>query len=356
MDIQAYLSDKLGKMLFLEVKKEKIGKIFDQEVMENVYFPIRAERVTEKVKQGETFEKIPLALFVEGMFYVLGADKKFKYNEVYKKILNKHKENINYIKGIIFKEVKDKNYDEAYILLKGLIEIENNIENYNKLFMIAEHLRGYEKMYKEDELLVIEEAKQIGDYANPYYYEALIRNEDKDYMKALYCINTYISKGGDQTSEVLDIKHSLENARKYEKGTEYLYKNPKQALEYFLPLLDEFNEDTTLLYYIGTAYRMTGNYNKAIYYLNQALTIDTDLVQVVNELGINYASLGEFNTAIKYLRKAFEATRAIEICTNLIMCYYNSGDLKQAKLHLEIAEKIDAKDEIVIKMKKILNE
>ncbi|MNI79377.1 Tetratricopeptide repeat protein [compost metagenome] len=71
-------------------------------------------------------------------------------------------------------------------------------------------------------------------------------------------------------------------------------------------------------------------------------------------MGINYASLEDFENAIKYFRKAFEATRDIEICTNLIMCYLNSGDLKQARLHLEIAEKINKDDEIVKEIKEYI--
>ena len=70
---------------------------------------------------------------------------------------------------------------------------------------------------------------------------------------------------------------------------------------------------------------------KAIYYLNDSLAISSDYVEVINELGINYACLGEYETAIKYFRTAFEVTKSIEICTNLIMCYLNIGDNKQAK-------------------------
>ena len=54
--------------------------------------------------------------------------------------------------------------------------------------------------------------------------------------------------------------------------------------------------------------------------------------------------------AIQYFRKAFEVTKSIEICTNLVMCYLNVKDFEQARIHLDIAKKIDAKDEIVIQL------
>ena len=36
------------------------------------------------------------------------------------------------------------------------------------------------------------------------------------------------------------------------------------------------------------------------------------------------------------------------------MCYLNTGNLKDAKLHLEIAKKLDKDDEIVKKIEKVI--
>ncbi|MNP49592.1 Tetratricopeptide repeat protein [compost metagenome] len=119
-------------------------------------------------------------------------------------------------------------------------------------------------------------------------------------------------------------------------------------------MLDRFGDNPSLFYYVALCYRKLENYEKAIYYLNESIAIDSSIVETINEMGINYASLEDFENAIKYFRKAFEATRDIEICTNLIMCYLNSGDLKQARLHLEIAEKINKDDEIVKEIKEYM--
>lgn len=119
-------------------------------------------------------------------------------------------------------------------------------------------------------------------------------------------------------------------------------------------MLDEFKEDVVLNYYIAVGYRIIGNYEKAIYYLMEAINIDSNMPEIVNELGINYASLGNFDKAIEFLRKAFEVTKSVEICTNLIMCYINSGKIEDAKNHLEIAKRLDPKDEIVLQLEGIL--
>ena len=100
---------------------------------------------------------------------------------------------------------------------------------------------------------------------------------------------------------------------------------------------------------------MIANHEKAIYYLNEALNIDSSIVEVVNEMGINYASLGNYERAIAYLRKAFQATKSVEVCTNLILGYLNSGNLKDAKVHLEIAKKLDPEDQVVVELEGIIN-
>ena len=80
----------------------------------------------------------------------------------------------------------------------------------------------------------------------------------------------------------------------------------------------------------------------------------TSLLEVINELGVNYACLGDFETAIKYFKKGFEASKDVEICTNIVMCYLNLGDKENAKLHLDIAKKLNSEDDVVVELDRIL--
>ncbi|WP_234119196.1 tetratricopeptide repeat protein [Clostridium hydrogenum] len=354
MSISEEFKEKVSKLIFLEFKKESIYNIFKVEVSENIYLPLRAERVIDKVKSGEKFKDIPLSFFVEGMFYVLGGDSSFKFNNIYLKILNNNKaEFMKYVKGIIVDEIKNKTYEDAYIMLKGLIEIEGTEENFDKIMMLSETIREKKSEFQEEELVIIEKAKKLKNYANPYLYEAYIKNENKDFEGAWYCINTYIEYGGEATNKISEFKNSIGFIRSYEKAKAIIYDEPKESLKLFVSLLDEFEDDAILNYYIGMNYRIIGNHEKAIYYLNEAMALDSNVVEVFNELGINYAAINEYDKAIQYMRKAFEVTKSIEICTNLIMCYLNKGDITQAKLHYEIAKKMDSNDEIVIKLKNV---
>lgn len=354
MDSSTFFKEKLATLLFLEIDKKKMYEIFHVCVEDTVFIPVRPENLAGSVKNIEDASLVPISVFVEGMFYELGADSDFKYSSIYKSILLSLKESIPYIKGCIYKEVKKEKYDNAYLLLKGLLCLENNKDNFSKLFNVIECIRINNQYIKDEELNMIEKAKLIKDYPLPYYYEALIKKDNGDFDGALFCINSYIQNGGEETKEITELKCTLKSIVDYEKGKELAFTDPKSALSYFIPLLDEFGDDPSLYYYIAVSYRILQNSEKAIYYLNEALAIDKDFIDVINELGINLACIGDYESAITYFRKAFEVTRSIEICTNLVMCYLNINDIEQAKTHMEIAKKIDPKDSVVLELESVL--
>ena len=354
MDVKTYFSEKLAALLFLEIKKN--SKINDLVISNDIYFPVRTNEIIQKVKKKEDFKNIPVNLFIEGMFYVIGADEHFKYNEEYKKIINTVPNSTGFIKNVIFKEIKDENYEEAYIILKGLLVIEESIDNYDKIFLLVDKLRLNNIMFKEEELKLVEKAKNITHYSNPYLYEALVLNSENKHDLALMALRNYTMNGGEQTLDVIELKNSLETITGFEKAKELVPTNPKEALKILIPLINQLGDRPDIYYHCAVAYRVLQNYEKAIYYLNEAVALDKDLIEVINEFGINYACLENYEMAIQYFRKAFEVTKSIEICTNLVMCYINVKNFDQARIHLEIAKKIDAKDEIVIDLEKLFTE
>jgi tetratricopeptide (TPR) repeat protein len=342
MDMKSYFSDKLDKFVFLQINGEE------------AYLPVKSGSIIDDIKEKGDLEKIPFSYFLYGMFFMLGADNTFTYRDDYIRIIKKTEGSTRYIKGKIAEEIKQGNYEDGYILLKGLSQIEKNKDVFDKLIMVLEELKIKNPAFAEEEMAILEKAKEIPGYEKPYFYEALLKRDIKDYRGAMEAISKYIEISGTSDKEVIDFKEDLSKSADYEKGKELIYDDPKGALKLLIPLIDQFPEDATLLYYIGVCYRILENYEKSIYYLNQALELDNDLVQVVNELGINYAKLGDFDTAVKYLRKAFEATKSAEICTNLVTCYLEMGKLEDAKAHLALAEKLDPEDEIVQELKKMI--
>ncbi|GCD11340.1 tetratricopeptide repeat protein [Clostridium tagluense] len=352
MDIKTYFSEKLSALLFLEIKKN--SKINDFVILDDIYFPVRTNEIIEKVKKKEDFDNIPVNLFIEGMFYVLGADEHFKYTDEYKKIINTIPNSIGFIKGVVFKEIQNENYEEAYIILKGLLTIEENTENYDKIFLLVDKLRSTNSMFKQEQLKLIEKAKKITNYSNPYLYESLVFNSEMDHDAAYIAINKYVESGGELTAEVIEHKSNLKTIASFQKAKELIPTSPKDALQILIPLMEQLGDRPDIYYHSAVAYRILQNYEKAIYYLNEAEAIENDLIEVVIEYGINYACLENYELAIRYFREAFEVTKSIEVCTNLIMCYINIKDFDNARVHLDMAKKIAPLDEIVIQLEDLL--
>lgn len=356
MNLKAHYSEKLSKMLFLNIRKEKLKEIFNIELKEDIYIPVATEQLASKVKSGDLLDIIPMSFFIEGMFYVLGADPYFKFNEYYKEILLKGKDTDKYIKHKIAKDIKNKLYEEAYIKLKGLCTIEAREDNFSKLLFLCDKLRVSSNMYIEEENELIDKCKKFNEnFAEPYLYEGLVLRDKGDFNKAYYCINTYLSKGGENTKEITDLKESLKLVNEYDKAKTMVDEEPQEALKILIPLIDTLGDTAEIYYYIAVSYRNMGNHDKAIYYLNDALAIDSNAVEIINEAGLNYASIGEYEKAISYFRTAFSYTGSVEICTNLVMCYLNINDIKQAKAHFKMAKNLDPKDEIVLQLESIIS-
>ena len=353
--------DKLSKILFLEMKKDGFKKsinIPDNVKFKNddLYMPISAEYVADNANNEIKLSNLPIYYFIEGMFIAFGADKNIKYNEDYGMILSYIPDSEECVKSLIADRIKKNRLEDAYILLKGLYRYTKEEEILTKLLAVGETIRQNDSSFAELLLEDIDECKENFEKSpEPYLYNALILKDKGDYKGAEVEINEYINKGGKKTPEIEQIGTDINNISHFEKAIDYLKDEPKKAIELLLPLCEEFKENPLVYYYLGVGYRKIENYQTAIYYLQKSLSLESGSLEVVNELGMNYASLGDYEEAIKYFRKAFEASKEVEICTNIVMCYINLGDKEQAKLNLDIAKKLAPDDEIVIEIDQMLN-
>ena len=350
---RSLLSSKLSNFIFLDINKNTLQRIFNVSLEDNVYLPIRANMIIDEIKLNNNLDEIPVKYFVEGMYYVIGCDEEFRYVTAYKEIINANEWCPLTVKAIIAEYVKKEEYLESYVLLRGLFATNLEGDIYNKMMWAFNNALKKNKSYIDEYKDLIDLGKDM-KFTMAFFYESLLYNEEGKYGDALNSLNLYYSYGGSAETEIAEYNEKLKLLADFEKGKENIHTNPEQALKLLLPLLDEMEKDALLYYYIAVAYRNIGIYQKAIYYLNEAISIDKDIIELYNELGLNFACLGDYNTAITYFRKVFEVTRSVEVCSNLIMCYINIGDTKQAKLHLEIAKKIDEDDEILKDIERLL--
>ena len=362
MDYKSLFKEKLGKLLFLEIDWNKFKESINipQNIKlktPDIYIPISSKYVTSNVENEIKINNLPIFYFIEGMLLALGADENLSYLEDYIIILNNIKDSEKCGKSLVADNIKNGDLVEAYLLLKGLYLSTGDEEYYKKLLLVGEAIREKDSSFNEVFLVEIEEGKkEYIDMPDPYLYKAMILKDKGDFKGAQVEINEFVRKGGTITEEIKGIMVDIENISSYEKAIDYLDKEPKKSIKIFLNLLEEFDKNPLIYYYLAVAYRKIENYEKAIYYLNESLAIESGILEVVNELGINYACLGSYEEALKYFKKGFEASKDLEICTNIIMCYINLGDKEQAKLHLDIAKKINPEDEIVCKLDRMLRD
>lgn len=361
MDYNAEFKEKLGKLLFLEMDKKGFKESINIPSYvdfknKDLYLPISPEYITSNVNNEVKIKNLPIYYFIEGMFFAIGADENLRFNEDYELILTYIKDTENCIKSIISKKINDDKLIDAYLLLKGFYRYSKDIDIMRKLLLVGESLREKDSAFKEILLQDIEYCeKNILKISETYLYKALILKDDKDFKGAKVAINEYLNNGGKITEDVNILIEDITNISNYEVAIEHLNDDPIKTIKLLIELLEKFDDNPLIYYYLGVAYRKLENYEKAIYYLNESLERESGIYEVVVELGINYACINDFESAIKYFKKAFEATKEVEICTNIVMCYMNLNNLEEAKLHLDIAKKINSEDEIVKDLEKMLN-
>ncbi|OPJ57503.1 tetratricopeptide repeat protein [Clostridium oryzae] len=347
------VSSKLSELLFLELKEEVLLKIFGYTSDNELYFPIKSKNIINDLQSGDQLENIPVKYFIEGMSFILGCDNQFRYAKEYLRILKKNSWSMQLINSFIAESIKNSQQIDAYVFLRAEYTVDESSVNYEKLISFIYESKEVYNAYKDDFLDIVSEGKNK-KYAMAFLYESLYFNDTGDYSSAWDSLNLYYSYDGKNNESILRYKDDLMIMADFEKGKDNVNADPKLAFKLLVPLIDKLPDNAFLYFYIAVACRNLGLYEKAIYYLNEAKSIDDTIIDIYNEIGLNYAQIGNFQEAIKYFRKIFEATKAIDVCTNLIMCYINIGDKKNALLHLEIAKKMNKDDDIVKQLEKLI--
>lgn len=345
---KAYLS----KLIFLEINKGILVEHFHipeiSNMKEDLFLPLSPEYIAENINVDLT-RNLPFGEFVKGMYFVSGADREFNQIYLYKTILLAIKRE-SVIKGLVTKLLKENRTEEALVYLLGLYHVHGEKDVLKHALVLLEDLSLNTTMYRDALMKYAEEAISVEMNEGHLFKGSALRFAG-DFRGALFHIREYLRLGGEETQEISEEIEFLDRKSRITEGEEILYDNPKRFLELVLPLLSSEEDNPRLLLMIAIAYRILGNHEKAVYYLNDALAIDAAYVDVLNELGINYAAMGDYIQAVKYFRALFEQVRTIEILTNLIMCYINSGDLKAARDHIAIGELMDSEDEILLEIK-----
>ena len=362
MDYNARIKEKLGKLLFLEMNiegfKKNIGIPSYVELKnKELYMPIDSKYISNNIQNEIRLKSIPIYSFIEGMFVAMGCDENLRFNDDYELILDYIKDTESCIKSLISNKINKDELLDAYLLLKGYYSYSKDKDVYKKLLLVGEAIREKDNGFAEILINDIEYCeKNLLKIPESYLYKAMILKEKGEFAAARVALNEYLNNGGKETEEIKILSTDIVNISDYERAIELLDSEPSKTIEILLRLSEEFDENPLIYYYLGIAFRKLENYDKAIYYLEQSVKRESGILEVIVELGVNYACIGQYERAITFFKKAFEASRDVEICTNIIMCYLNLNDKENAKLHLEIAKNLNGEDEIVKQLDSILKD
>lgn len=361
MDYKAQIKEKVSKLLFLEMNKEGFKASVNipsyvEFKNKDLYLPISSEYISSNIKDEIKIKNLPIYYFIEGMFTAIGADENLRFNDDYELILDYIKDTETCIKSLISKRIEEKRYLDSYLLLKGYYTYSKDLETMKKILLVGETIREEDSNFKD---ILLEDIEYCFNnnlkVPEAHLYKAVVLKSEGDFKAARVEMNEYLNKGGKKTSEVEIIFNDINNISDYETAIELLDSDTTKAIEILLRLSEAFDENPLIYYYLGIAFRKLENYHKSIYYLKESIKRESGILEVIVELGLNYACINEYEEAIKLFKKAFEASREVEICTNIIMCYLNINDIENAKLHLDIAKQLNAEDEIVKQLDEIIN-
>ncbi len=347
--------DRLSRLLFLEFNPNKAGELFNinslKQTGDELYVPINPDFLIKKITNNEVPKDLPVSEFITGMAYALALDPDFTFVPQYRAMLKGYALTETILKKKVSELLKADQKEEAYILLKGLYEVTGDEETENVLLSTGEELALSDGEWMDEVLSLSELACENGN-KNGWLIKGSLEGAVGNDRNSLTALKKYIELGGEETTELITRIEELERNTKAEEAYEMLYEDPKGALKIFLELYTLEASNPKLIYSIAVAYRLLGNYEKAIFYLEDAQALDPGFFDVLNELGLNFALLDDYATARDYFRTVFEATHEFGPMTNLIICLFNLGETDEALELYRQAQEINPEDDILTEIRK----
>lgn len=348
--------ERLSRLLYLELNRKAAAELFNTpELMskdEALYVPVNPDFLVKKIQAEEQAPKdLPVAEFIYGMALVLALDPDFPQAGVYRLMLNNFEASHGLILSKAHSLFEADRPEEAYLVLKGLYEASGNEETESLLLSLGETLALQNESWQDEVLELAQNARENGNL-NGYLIAGSIRNAQGKESEAVFLIREYLRLGGEETKEISTLLEILDRNNKAEAAYDALYEDPQGALQVLLELYPREGDNVRLIYAIAVAYRLLKNHEKAIYYLEEALSIDPAYMDVFHELGLNYALLDDFVTASRYFKTVYENTHEFEPMTNLIVALYRSGEMEEAKYLFTKAKMVKPEDEILKEIEK----
>lgn len=360
--------DKIKKDIsFINLKKQAAISLKNNEYIlpRELPVPVRVNKLVQDIEKQKEIDGISLNNIIDGIIYIIGVDKEFIYVKDYMDILDSLGFNIKpYIINHI-NNVDEKLYEEAVVYGKALVNIE---ENEKTCFIYASALENMgmspsiknevsKQRFLEEAHRIYERALDFDDkFSLPYYKLGYYYKNAGQYLKAEAFwkkhqeLDSDFTRGEEIRQELIQLKPYVD----FENGYNLVLKeHPNEGLELLLPLLKKFNGWWNLLFFIGLAYRMIGEYGIAETYFENVLKIKNNQKEALNELGLCKMCRGKYVEADDVFSKLLSLDPGnVEVfCNRSVALLYNK-QIDRAYEDIQTALKINPNDEVALSIKK----
>ncbi len=358
--VDDYFLKKTDKVSFVQLRKGTTIDVGNYTIKDHIPLPIETNILIEEIKDGNIEEELKVSHLIDGVIYILGIDKDFKYKDEYKKILyNYNLEIEDYILFKAFKFIKEGNLEDGTIYFRaltglnpenidGLFNYALSLENIARDFINSNHKENGEGFLIEstnllETILDIDDEYVLAYYKLGYHYKYY---EQFHKAKLIWEKFMKLDKDPERLQEIREELELIEDDAKFEEGVNYLTNGQyEKALDKLMPLSYKYEEWWNIFYLIGLAYKGIGEYEEAINFFYKALDLGGVDVNIYNELGICLFGLGNIMEAINIFNQGIEQNDTdYRIIFNRGLAYLRLGIIDKAMEDVEMAYNLNPND------------
>ena len=359
MSIQQFFDDKKAALFFIELNKDiQVGQVT---LPKGLDLPVDQNSIHQVADaQSEGFD---LAEIVKDMCMIIGLDPDFKHAPTYRLLLNQLVSSpFGYCMHLGIEASEGNEFLDALLYFRAAQTIEQHIDVYYNLGK-AYYALSHDETYSREALKLAEssfnQALQIENKAEIYYYLTFVAYQTQRYQMALNYAKTALSNGLIEVyaQDLVSKMSKIEDKAQFEMGYQFvLDERYQEGLERLEMISDEGEDDWRVQFFKGLAYRGMNMMLEAIQELLKAKALNPSEDRILNELGIVAMLSGDLDAAKLYFMEglSFKPLNA-EILCNLAILHIELDAIELATKFLSEAFAIDPEDAIILQTHRYMN-
>lgn len=354
--IEELFKEKANRVSFLELKYRD-----DMDFP----LPVVTDNFVDTINKGEFEEEIDMVHVIEGMAYVLGTDKDFKYAKEYVEFLRTYSDSVEeYILYNGLKQYESGDIIDAGIYFRGLLALneDNHKARFNYALVVEEIAKKKVEEDKDADDLVLKAIHELEyiiekdeNFTLAYYKLGYYYRYFQQFIKSKLTWEKFLNMDGDDSvkQEIREQIDVIEDEVNYEMGYTYFsYNEFGKALDSFLKLFPKQKDNWNVNYMVALCYKGIEEYDIAIEYLDYAIALSDEEPDLYNELGVVYFLKDDMIKAIDVLSKGIEKIDwDYKLYFNRGLGFVQLGEYKRALEDIRISYNLNPNDGNVIKQK-----